>query len=245
MSSEHNPTLRAGNKALDYLVAHYQPMDRKLRGLTDSLPRFADDLYRDAQYAATSLLRGHTPNRLVRAARSLAAVVSGGRSAKQTALANCLFDLQLTVFFAELKDYVSDNDLASVLVDALLYQATGFEAGSPTEDELLFQGTQNTRGIHKFQVARKRTPHIGDIEAWTFGKEFGAIVSGSPLDIANIVSVSPFSLVVRVRARWQIRQLLYGTPPTKEDEEALDAALKKQEKGLQEMIEAFPKTKDA
>ncbi len=244
MSSEYKPTLRAGNKALDYLFAHYLPMDGKLRNLTDSLPRFADDLYRDAQYAARSLLRGHTSNPLVRAARRLAAVVSGWRSAKQTALANSIFDLQLTVFFAELKKYVGNNDIASIFVDALLYQATGFEPSSPTEEEILFQGTQNTRGIQKFQVARKKKPHIGDIEAWTFGKEFGAIVSGSPLDTADIVSVSPFSLVVRVQARWHIRQLLYGTPPTKEDEDALEAALKKQEKSLQEMIDSFPKTKD-
>jgi hypothetical protein len=39
--------------------------------------------------------------------------------------------------------------------------------------------------------------------------------------------------------------LLYGTPPTKEDEQALDAALKKQEKSLQELVDGFPKTKDA
>jgi hypothetical protein len=53
MSGEHKPDLRGGNKALEYLVSHYQPMDAKLRGLIDSLPRFAHDLYSDAQYAAS------------------------------------------------------------------------------------------------------------------------------------------------------------------------------------------------
>jgi len=174
----------------------------------------------------------------------IAAAVSGA-SGKKTALANCIFDLQLTVFFTELTQHLGDSDVASVLVDALLYQATGFEAVSPTEEQLLFAGTHDTRGIHKFHIARKSKPHIGDIEPWTFGKEFSAIVSGSPMDIAYIVSVSPFSLVARVRAQWRIRYLLSGTLPTKEDEQALAAALKNQEKSLQEMIAGFPKTKDA
>ena len=243
MSTQQAIGLRAGNRALSYLVPHY-PQDAKLQTVVDSLPTFAGELYGDAREAARTLLSSHTPNPLTRFARAIAAAVSGP-SAKETALANCIFDLQLTVFFTEFSKHFGDNDVASVLVDALLYQATGFEAGSPTEEQLLFAGTHDTRGIHKFQVARRSKPHIGDIEAWTFGKEFSAIVSGSPMDIAYIVSVSPFSLVARVRARWHIRYLLYGRPPTKEDEQALEAALKKQEKSLQEMIDGFPKTKDA
>ena len=228
---------------MSYLVSHH-PQDAKLQAVVDSLPTFAGELYSDARKAARTLLRSHTPNPLTRFARGIAAVVSGA-SAKEIALANCIFDLQLTVFFSEFTKHFGDNDVASALVDALLYQATGFEAGSPAEEQLLFAGTHDTRGIHKFQVARKSKPHIGDIEAWTFGKEFSAIVSGNPMDIAYIVSVSPFSLIARVRARWHIRYLLYSTPPTKEDEQALEAALKKQEKSLQEMIDGFPKTKDA
>jgi len=243
MSEHQDSGLRAGNRALTYLVSHY-PQEAKLQTLIDSLPKFAGELYGEAREAARSLLRSHTPNPLTRIAGGIAAAFSGA-SAKKTALANCIFDLQLTVFFTELTKHLGDSDVASVLVDALLYQATGFEAGSPAEEQLLFAGTHDTRGIHKFQIAHKSKPHIGDIEAWTFGKEFSAIVSGSPMDIAYIVSVSPFSLVARVRARWRIRYLLYGAHPTKEDEQALAAALKKQEKSLQEMIDGFRKTKDA
>jgi hypothetical protein len=244
MSNDYNSAMREGNKALSYLIAHYSPMDGKLQAVTDSLPKFADGLYRDAQGAARTLLRSNTPNPLVRTVKAIAAAVSGP-SAKETALAKSIFDLQMTVFFTELKKHLGENDVASVLVDALLYQATGLEAGSTTEEELLSSGTQNTRGIHKFQLARKSQPHIGDIEAWTFGKEYSAIISGNPLDLAYIVSASAFSLVARVRAQWRIRHFLYGTPPTKEDEQALEAALKKQKKSMQEMIDGFPKTKDA
>ncbi len=58
-------------------------------------------------------------------------------------------------------------------------------------------------------------PHISDIEAWVFGKEFSAIISGDPKDIANIISVSPFSLIAHVFVRDEhIRYLLDGVLPT-------------------------------
>jgi hypothetical protein len=244
MVAQQDSRLRAGNGALSYLVSHYPAPDARLQTVIDSLPKFADELYRDAKEAARSLLRSHTPNPLIRIARGIAAAVSGA-SAKEIALANSIFDLELTVFFSEMTKHLGNSDIASVVVDALLYQATGLEAGSPNEEELLFAGTQNTRGIHKFQVARKSMPHIGDSEAWTFGKEFSAIFSGSAMDIAHVVSVYSFSLVTRVQSRWHIRYLIYGTLPTKEDEQALDAVLKKQKKDLQEMVHKFPKTEDA
>lgn len=245
MSDHHIPKLRQGNKALDYLVTRYQPMDGKLRTLIDLFPKFGDGLYLDAQAAARDLLHNNTPNPLMRVARRLAALGSSSRSTREIALANSIFDLQLTVFFTKVSKFVGDNEIASLLVDALVYQATGCEARSPSQDELLSLGTQDARGIHKFQLAHKIMPHIGDIEAWMFGKEFGAIVYESPMDIAYILSVSPFTLVARVRARWHIKYLLYGTPPTKQDEEALEVVLKKQKQDLQKMIDAFPKTKDA
>jgi hypothetical protein len=39
MTGHRIPELRQGNKALDYLVACYQPMDAKLQTLIDSLPK--------------------------------------------------------------------------------------------------------------------------------------------------------------------------------------------------------------
>lgn len=236
-------TLRTGNKALSYLVDNY-PQDTKLQTVVDLFPRFAGEMYATARDAAHTLLRKHTPNPLIRIAKRIATSVTGS-GAKETALANCILDLQLTVCFSEFSKYFGDSDIASVLVDAFLYQATGFEADSPTEEQLLFAGTHNTRGIHKFQIAWKSMPHIGDSEAWIFGKEFSAIASGNSKDIACIVSVSPFSLVARVRARWLIRYLLYGTPPTKEDEQALEVDIKKQEKSLKEMLNGFLNMKDA
>jgi len=48
----------------------------------------------------------------------------------------------------------------------------------------------------------------------------------------------------RVQARWHIRYLLYGTPPTKEDKQSLEELLRKQEESLQKLIDGLPKTKE-
>jgi hypothetical protein len=241
MNATHDSELRAGNRALNYLVAHYSPMDAKLQSLTVLLPKFSSVLYHNALEGAQTLLRNHTANPLIRFARGIAGAVSGATT-KETELANCIFDLQLTVFFTELTKYLNNNEVASILGDALLYQATGCEASSPTEDELVFAGTQNRRGIQKFQDARKSMPDIPAIEAWIFGKEYSVIISGAPARATQVMSVGPFSLGVRVRARWHIRRLIYGTPPTKDDEQALVRDIKQQEAIVQRWIDAFLKS---
>ena len=239
MNSQHRLELRRGNRAFDHLIAHYQPLDEKLQTFVESLPKIAHDLYNEAEDGARGLLRTFTPNPLVRTGRAFAALVCRSRPPKEIALANCIFDLHLTVVFEELQKYAGDAEVASLLVDALLYQATGCEASSPTSEEVLDLGTQNARGIQKFKSAHELMPHIGDIETWMFGKEFSAIVFGDNGSFSSIISIRPFSLVARTRAQWQIRYVLYGTRPTRQDEEAMEATIKEQDKKLQEMIDSY------
>jgi hypothetical protein len=243
MRTQQKGSLRAGNSALECLLFLYSPMDPKLQALTDSLPKFGDELYRHALDEAGALLRSHTPNPLKRVAREIAAAVSG-ESTKQTLLANCIFDLHLTVFYLVFMEHLGDSGSALALVEALLYQANGSEPASPADDEKAVSDacTQDVRGINKFQVARKTMAHLGDVEAWIFGMEFSAIVSGEPKDIAKIVSVSTFCLATRVHARWRIRYLLYGVLPTEEDKEALAVGLRNQAKKFQDMIDGFGKS---
>lgn len=215
-------------------------MDPKLQAFIDSLPKFADELYCSAEKEARTLLRGNAPNPLTRLVKGIAAALPGG-SAKERLLVYCVFDLHLTSFFAVFMKHLGDADTASALVDALLYQATGFEADSLTEGQVLDAITQNVRGIQKFQAARKAMPHISDIEAWIFGREFSAIVSGEPKDIANILSVSPFSVIARVRARWHISYLLYGLLPTEEEKQALEDTLRNRLKRTQDMVDGWKK----
>ena len=217
------PNLRAGNTALSYLDILY-PRDAKVQTVINLLPKLSGELYNDAQEAARLLLHSHAPNLLARIGEGIAAAVSGA-STKETALANSVFDLQLTVVFSEFADHFGDTDVAWLLVDALLYQATGFEADSPTNEQLLYAGTHDTRGAQKFCIARKIKPHLEDVEGWIFGKEFSAIVTGSPLDLAYITSVAPSSVEMRVHARWIIRYVLHGTLPTEKDHQVLKSLL--------------------
>ena len=211
-------------------------MDPKLQVFIKSLPKFADELYCSAENQARTLLRGDPSNLVTRITGAVAGTLTGGR-AKERLLASCIFDLHLTSFFAEFRDLIGVSESALMLVDGLLYQATGSKAGSPTESELLNSGTQNVRGIQKFEAARKTMPLIGDVDAWIFGKEFSAIVSGEPGDIAKIVSVASFSLAARLRARWHIRYLLYGVLPKDKDKQELDATVLDHEKSMQDMID--------
>jgi hypothetical protein len=224
MASHQNLQLRPGNAALSHLVAHYSP-DAKLQKVIDSLPSFGVELYGEAQQEARKILSVDHRNQVARIVKRVVAAVSGA-SAKETALANSLFDLQLAVFFRELTEYVADEAIASLLTDALLYQATGFEAASATQEQILHYGTHDTRGIEKFQMARKLMPHVQDIEGWVFGSEYSAIVSGRPKHFANVTEGTFFSLPRRVSARIHIRYLLYGTLPTKTEQEAMEQWVK-------------------
>jgi len=234
MTTEHTPELRRGNKALDYLLEHYQPMDPKLRYLTDSLPKVADSLYCDARGAARDLLREFASNPAARAATALATLVSRSPSAKEAALADCVFDLELAEVFGDLSKEVGDNEVASLLVDALLYQANGSEPRSPTWDELHNLGTQNARGIHKYQLAHKEFPHIKDINGWVFGKEFSAII-GHWKEIAHVTVGAVSSFSIRFEARWHMRYLLHGTVPTTEEMDAALAIIRRLTSGLMEL----------
>jgi hypothetical protein len=233
----HSFKLRKGNRALKY--AQSQFIDAKVQKAIESIPELADGLYYYARGSARALLKSNTTTARS-AVRSVAGLFFG--PTKETELANSIFDLQLTAVFSILSNDLG-NDIASVLVDALLYQATGCEAAALPDGEppLFLLGCEKVRGIHKYHVARQKMPHIGDIEAWTFGKEFGSIVYGNPMDIAHIMSVSALAFAARVRAQWSVKFVLHGTKPTKEDEEKLRACLEGHDKNLEKMADALSK----
>src|SRR2546428_10433708 len=112
MSTEQQPNFRPGNKALDYLISHFQPLTAKAKAVTDGLPRIAGGLYGDAQDDAKRLLRQHASEivpdsqpGLLRAAKGLVGLISGASARKEKGLADCIFDLQLTSVFTELSTY--------------------------------------------------------------------------------------------------------------------------------------------
>ena len=127
--------------------------------------------------------------------------------------------------FEEVAKYSENNEFASVFVDALLYEATGQEAGLPTEAQIRREGTRHTRGVGKYSAARDYIKGILDVEGWIFGEEYAAIVSDRVADWFRIVSVSPLTLLIRQHSRWAVRYFLYGTLPSDEEQQELDSVV--------------------
>jgi hypothetical protein len=140
------PNLRSGNRSLAYLMSHYDTSDPKVGFLIQSLPRLAQDLSDLTESLTRHLIHDHEL----------------GGDFDTTSLNLCVFDLLLTSLFQETHKYSGNNDLASLIVDSVLYEVTGCDPSSPTEDDLICRQTHNARGIHKFALARQQWPHIGN-----------------------------------------------------------------------------------
>jgi hypothetical protein len=102
--------------------------------------------------------------------------------------------------------------MSSLLVDALLFQTLGREAGHVTEADLLNHETQNIRGIQKYliqgQILAKNTK-IKDPKGWLLGKEIACILTGGPA-ISMVMPISIYSIITRNKAKAIIRSLLYN-----------------------------------
>jgi hypothetical protein len=115
-------------------------------------------------------------------------------------------------------EYSGDHRLASLFVDALLYDATGCEAGTPTESEVLNEGTHKVRGISKYAIGRQQLK-VPDVEGWMFGKEFAAL-SGHAMDVAYVLAVTPNTIMIRGHGKWMAEYCIKGTLPTEAEKEA-------------------------
>jgi len=204
-----NATWRKENRSLDYLKQHHQPLDAKTVSLIELMPRIGEELQSQAREAALLFVPGK--HNVSRAFRYLGRAVSG----RQALITQCIFDLLLTVYFAEAFECCGNMEIASLLTDALLYQATGSEPGSATKQQFLENATQAVRGVQKYKLASE----MGWKEAgYLFGKEIAAL-QGHSGDFLEIASVEPRSLELRVYAKWRIRYFLYGEFPTKTEQE--------------------------
>jgi hypothetical protein len=117
----------------------------------------------------------------------------------------------------------------------VLYDATGYNPSSPTEVDLMCGQTCNTRGIHKYGLARQQWPHIRTTTSWVFGKEL-ATLKGEIGNIHTILLVGTFTVRARVYAKWSVEQIFYGTIPTEEQCGALEASLAEQDRAVIEWL---------
>jgi hypothetical protein len=230
-----NDNSEKSNRALEYLFSHYQPFDAKLTHLVYSLPILGNQLYVYAQKEAQGLSQAFQPNLFSR----LFSTLTNTSSKRIELLALCIFDLELCIYFEEVFSYCGDNELSSLLVDSLLYQATGYEASSPNQSEIIDEGTHNSRGIQKYLLGRQQFKHIGDTQAWFFGKEVGAIY-GDPKDIAIIFGVSTFSIAARIYAKNACVFSLYGSLPNEAEQKKFQVWLEEMNKQLIELINKSP-----
>lgn len=197
---------RAGNRALEYLRAHYSA-EPDLRDLVESLPMFGFVLRNDAKRQASDIW-----HELAGPGLRLLGRISG----KRKLLTNCVIDLMLTSCFSQILESRKDRELASLLADAAVYEITGYEAGKATESQVLDEGTQKVRGLSKYALGRKIL-QVGDVEGWVFGKECAALLSGRSKDIAHIMTVQPYAVRIRGVGELVARYWIYGIEVTEAD----------------------------
>jgi hypothetical protein len=220
------------NKALEYLHEHYRPFDAKLGKLVVDQLFLGNQLYAYAVEQGKNLDKALQTNLLLRTLNSLGNIFLN----KRELVALCIFDLELSIYFNEVLSYYGDKEIASLLVDSLLYQATTYEASSPSQSDIIYKGTQNARGIHKYSLSKKQFQNIGDIEAWVFGKEIASIY-GRNKDISIILGVTPISFIVRSFAKDACAFSIYGVLPTEAEQNAFLDRLKELNRHLIELID--------
>lgn len=216
MATANKSALRQGNQALDYLIEHYKPLNSKVKLLVDNLLLVGDCLYALAENLASDL-------------SSLGENKTDADTLTQLNLS--VLDLSLLTYFNEVFDFLNhDKEVSSILVDALLFQATGFEATSVTEQDMIDDDTYKARGIQKFLLGRQILK-VNDPEGWLFGKEIAYILLGGP-DISIVVSVATPSLLLRYDAKSIIRKILYNENPSKSERRKLETNLSKSDMEL-------------
>jgi hypothetical protein len=223
---------------LEWLTGTRRGASNKTAHLAESLPTFARNLYREAESFCQQFEEIFIQGPFV--SNGVESTYSAPEMSRHTLLKNCIFDLVSLAYFDEVFSSLQDKEDASVLTVALTYEATGEEATSPTEDQVQDLGTEECRGIRKYWKASKEKWAIQDRVGWLFGREVSAIFSSTAKDIAIIVPAATRSIDVRVRARWAVRYLLNGTPPTADEIRSLTVLLQERAKALEKLTDSLP-----
>jgi len=110
---------------------------------------------------------------------------------------DCVLDLELTGAFHRALAFCHDAALASLFVDALLFDATGHQPTVPEDIDVMAWLTHLYRGVGKYVIARSTLAlPPSELPLWVFGAEYAAAV-GCPLDPIRILEVRPAALQIR------------------------------------------------
>jgi len=231
-----SPKLRPGNSARNYLLAHWvrseigdaHTTSVKLSHLVDSIPRLAAIL-RDASIdVAETIYYG----------QSRASRVLGRLTGRYRLLADCVLDFMLVPCFHVVRE-CTESELASVYIDAVLYQATGSETEVPTEYQVRDEGTHKVRGVAKYAVRTQySTVDYGD--SWMFGKEVSTILTGSAKDTAYITMNYPISIHIVAVGKWAANYAIHGTLPTEAEKSEVNSFYDQSMRRLLKMFSSMP-----
>jgi hypothetical protein len=145
----------------------------------------------------------HTP-RLVKAIPDLARLLwtrARGEATNPDGAAgwysDCVFDLELTGAFHRALAFCHDAALASLFVDALLFEATGHQPTVPEDIDVMASLTYLYRGLGKYVIAKSTLAlPPSELPLWVFGAEYAAAIS-CPLNPVRVLEVRPAALQIR------------------------------------------------
>jgi hypothetical protein len=216
------PRPRPDNGALESLLEAGPPLDPKLERAISSMPELAEVLNDLAETEARYLCE------LYRAPHG--AMQRAGLS-RAEALAHCILDLMLTECFWAYADCFHDQRISSLLVDSLLFQATGYAPNSATELDVICHRTHELRGVQKYAVAQAM--RINQLQL--LGTEADVIIRGRPgIDVGLVTAAH--SIGFCARAKFAVRFALYGTLPSEEEKRAVDQTLQEAEEKLEQTL---------
>ena len=195
-------SLRPQNRALNYLLNNYQPLNTKVKDHIDNLPMLGA--------ALLELIAKKT-------ATDFRTLKDGSvDKAMLNAMSYSIFDLILTVYFDEIFEFSNhDKELSSLLFDALLFQALGQEPGNITEADMVNHDSYKTRGIQKYLLQKQLmsgNTKMKDPSGWLLGTEVSCILTGGT-DIAVVMPVQATSIPIRQATKACIRHQLYNEKP--------------------------------
>jgi hypothetical protein len=114
--------------------------------------------------------------------------------------AECVLDFELTGAFHRALAFCKDPALASLFVDALLFEATGQEPTAPEDLDVMSSLTHLYRGLGKYVIAKtslRVSP--SEVPLWVFGMEYAA-ATGSPLDPNRVTEIRLSAIEIRESA---------------------------------------------
>lgn len=186
------------NPALDELKQ--LPQTAVTAGLINALPGLAAELVAEARKQASSL------------------------GINDTVFAECILDLELAGAFERVLTFVGNRNLASLFIDAVVFEATGKRPSNPSGVDMIACLTHQHRGLAKYAIA-KRYFSVPDPGAWLFGTEY-ASVKGNARDPIHVMNAGIPVLFIRRTGAWAAEKALTGKSPTNEETDALPNAVK-------------------